>query len=199
MNTRTNRQRVRRLERRVCGVCDGPAGVMRNVSGRPIPLCSTCNEGLDILARRPGEARDSERTRLRILMEMGTPRRRGEWPNWATTAPESINDLVVDDRGPWVNEGGLCRYEAYPEENVEHPAEHPHSFHCRRHMEIMRRSIPAAKRRRSRDLGVCDKCGQPSGMLPRARTNLEELCIQAEKRNMTFAGLCSTRRCGDCS
>ena len=199
MSTRTNRQRARRLERRVCGICDEPAGVMRHIAGRPIPLCSTCNAGLDILAGRPGEDRGSDRTKFRILMEMGTPRRRGEWPDWATTAPENVNDLVVDDRGPWVNISGLCRYKGYPEENVEHPAELPNTFYCRRHMEIIRTSTTAAKRRRSRDLGLCEKCGEPSRLMPRARTDREELCIQAEMRNLTVAGLCSTRRCRDCS
>ena len=91
------------------------------------------------------------------------------WPPWATTSADDVRQLLpLDQRGPW-QDNLACSQSSSVHDLApagSHPAEPPHFFYCRAHLEAIRRTHGTTRPWPARDQGLCVTCGEPAERKP---------------------------------
>lgn len=123
------------------------------------------------------------------------------WPPWATTLADDVRQLLpADQRGPW-RDNLNCRQLSLLPGLVPagtHPAEPPHFFHCRAHLEAIRRTHGTTRPWAKRDQGLCVACGEPAERKP-VTMAAPVACVRAERDGATVARLMTYGYCWGCN
>ena len=123
------------------------------------------------------------------------------WPPWATTLADDVRQLLPPEQwGPWRDNTGCLQ--SSPLSGVvlagPHPAEPPHFYHCRAHLEAIRRTHGTTRPWPARDQGLCVTCGEPAERKPVTMV-APVACVQAERAGTTVARLMTFSHCRSCN
>ena len=123
------------------------------------------------------------------------------WPLWATTLADDIRRLLLpEQRGPWKDNRNCLQSAPVPNlvPSGPHPAEPPYFFHCRAHLEAIRRTRGTRRPWVARDHGLCVTCGEPAERKPVTIAG-PVACVAAERAGSTVARLMTKSRCRSCN
>ena len=116
------------------------------------------------------------------------------WPLWMTVRADEVRTLPQKEWGPWA-EGREC-VRGFPGQG--HSVEHPHFFHCRKHMAELRLLYSPPPPHKNRDLGLCYRCKGPSEPDRKVVLLPTVACAEAEKRGTTVARISTRKFCAAC-
>ena len=123
------------------------------------------------------------------------------WSPWATTLADDVSQLLpLDQRGPW-QDNLACSQSSSVHDLApagSHPAEPPHFFYCRAHLEAIRRTHGTTRPWPARDQGRCVACGEPAERKP-VIIVAPVACVVAERAGTTVARLMTYSRCRSCN
>ena len=123
------------------------------------------------------------------------------WPPWATTPADDVRQLLPSDqRGPWRDNRNCTQLSPIPGvvPAEPHPAEPPHFFYCKAHLEAIRSTHGTTRRWPARDQGLCISCGRPAERKPVTMVD-PVACVAAEHAGSTVARLMTKSYCRGCN
>ena len=123
------------------------------------------------------------------------------WPPWAITPADDVRQLLPpEQRGPWRDNLNCTQSTPLPGVVAAgpHPAEPPDFFHCKAHLNAIRRTHGTTRRWPARDQGLCISCGEPAERKP-VTMESSVACATAERADTTVARLMTKSYCRGCN